>query len=328
METVCSNSTVFFICLTVELPQIVFITPSLSVYPGETVQLFCKTDADSGHNFGSVSWHNESDYIMSNSSILTIADIKEEASGVYTCRSTNMAGSAQKSTSVHVMNPPEWVTININRSALINNTVVCPICTAGLSDPPSRVNWTLNRFGRVLPEMENTTSILHTNEKNGYVVQNRFCFKLLKSLHDGLVLNCDVFYSSKKVKGQSVLIEVKYPPYLNDADLANLMIARNIKVQLSCPVIPGRPYGSIEWLNLNGQTAARESDNSMEIVERKFSGDKTIFCCRKNAYGGRCFTFNTTTVNPTTLTSFWPGSYYPKQADFVTFSCKIEHDQR
>ena len=329
METVCSNSTFLFICLTVELPKILFVTSPTTVYPGEPVELLCKTQVDPSSNPGSttlqsIEWLDSKNNTLSNKSSLRLENPTSENSGTYTCKVTNIAGTVEKSTSIHVLNPPEWVTVQVKETTrLVNDSNVCIICKSGASIPQVELTWSAARFGYNSLGTKNSTSLFQTYDSDGYVVQKQICFHLLESVHDQMEMQCNVFYLNKRVKTENLRLDVEYPPYLKK-NLPNehLLIPKNDSTTLVCPIVPGKPYGFVSWTGLPSR------DSQYEVVTVKFDKSDDVRCCRKNAHGSCCFSYKITIVEHTSIISLWPSSYVPNQGQPITFNCKILHDKR
>ena len=330
METVCSNSTFFMICISVELPRILFISPPATIFPGEPVELLCKTSSGpsgGGSSLQTIEWLDSRNKVLSNGGSLKFEQTDGSISGTYTCRVSNIAGITQKSTSIHVLNPPEWVTVELKEnSQLVNDTNVCFICKSGVSTPPVRLEWTAARFGHNSLGVENSTSLIQTYDSSpdsdGHIVQKQICFHLYESLHNQMYIQCNVFYLGKKVKTEEMRLDVQYPPYLKSTPPFELRIPRNHLITIVCPIEAGKPYGFVDW------EGVPLKDTQFEVATTKFSASTSVNCCRKNEHGRICFYYEVLIVEPTEILALWPSSYYPDQGETITYNCKVIHDKK
>ena len=323
METVCKNITSLFICLTVEVPQILFISSPATVYPGDSVNFLCKT-TENPNTMQTIQWINPANQTLGNETNLRIFEVRAEDKGEYKCRVSNFAGSVYKTTTLNVLNPPEQVQIKLKGPFMLNDSDVCFVCKAGASDPPAQIQWSASRFGRNFINIRNSTSLLQSYGKGGHSVQSQMCFHVYKSMHDKMFLQCNVHFLNKHFEMKELQLQVEYAPFLDGYAVSHIRVPRNEQVQLSCPISPGKPYGEVLWLGIN----LKGGEEHYGVINTVFYEDDIAECCRKNIHGSMCFTYDITTVEPNIVHAIWPSSYYPKQGDLVSFYCKILHDTR
>ncbi|KAI4460603.1 basigin related [Holotrichia oblita] len=257
------------------------------------------------------------------SSILNIDSIKAEHSGKYTCKATNLAGSAYYAAKLAVNVPPQILPFEFGEQQLNTGDIGSATCAVNKGDLPLMISWSLN--GQPIRNMEGITINL-INRRTSYLSIDH-----VTAEHSGQFV-CH----AKNIAGEtqySAVLRVNVPPHISHFDFGSDAKNAGDSASIYCTIDKGDHPVQIEWF-LNGKPifdydgitigrfGKKISILSIDSIKEEHSGRYT---CKATNFAGSAFYSTGLAINvPPHITPFDFGSDAKNAGESTSLYCTVD----